>query len=167
MDQIWAPWRMAYLQRERSDGSCFLCALGESPDDPIVVWRGEHTYALLNAFPYANGHVMVAPYAHEGALERLPDATIVEVARAVATMLRALRIAYQPEGFNVGANLGSAAGAGHGDHVHIHVVPRWSRDTNFMTTTASTRVIPESLPDTARRVREALAGLAPAEEAPE
>jgi len=161
MDQIWAPWRMAYLESAKGNGPCFLCAIGASSDDAIVVWRGEHTYALLNAFPYANGHVMVAPYAHEGALDALPAHVASELMRGIRIALRALRATYSPEGFNVGANLGAAAGAGHGDHLHVHVVPRWMRDTNFMTTVAATRVIPETLPDTARRIRDALAGLAP------
>jgi len=161
MEQLWAPWRMAYLSGgERADG-CFLCALGAGgapggPDD-LVVWRGERVFALLNAYPYANGHLMVAPIAHEGELDRLERRTAAELIAAVQRMVRTLRRTYGPEGFNVGANLGAAAGAGFGDHLHLHVVPRWRGDTNFMTTTAGTRVIPEALGDTARRLREAIA----------
>ena len=162
MQQLWAPWRMTYLQGgDRADG-CFLCAYGagDPPDAPdVVVWRGEHVYALLNAYPYTNGHVMVAPCVHGGDLVALNEATAAELMVGVRLVLTALKAVYQPQGFNVGANLGSAAGAGYGEHVHMHVVPRWSGDTNFMTATAGTRVIPESLEDTARRLRAALAEL--------
>lgn len=151
---------MAYLENTDADEGCFLCQHGQSADDSgIVVWRGNGVYALLNAYPYANGHVMVAPYVHEGRLDALDDRTATELMSAMRRMVRALRAAYDPDGFNVGANLGGAAGAGHGDHLHIHVVPRWHRDTNFMTSTAGTRVIPELLEDTARRVRQAIAAL--------
>lgn len=164
MQQLWAPWRMAYLERGNEEGRCFLCEVASpwAPDagpPDIVVWHGVSTYALLNAYPYANGHVMVAPYAHEGALDALDDATAAELMVATRLVIRALRRAFQPQGFNIGANLGSAAGAGFGDHVHLHVVPRWSGDTNFMTTTGGTRVIPESLEETARRVREAITAI--------
>jgi ATP adenylyltransferase len=166
VQQIWAPWRMAYLEGDDKGAGCFLCDVGAGSDDAgIVVWRGQLVYALLNAYPYANGHVMVVPYVHEGQLDRLAEAAAVELLAAVRLVIRALRAVYEPEGFNVGANLGAAAGAGCGDHLHIHVVPRWDRDTNFMTTTAGTRVIPETLEDTARRVRAALASLTPIEEA--
>jgi ATP adenylyltransferase len=159
MQQLWAPWRMTYLTGETRSEGCFLCALGagpaaEAPD--LVVWRGRRVYALLNAFPYANGHVMVAPYEHEGDLAALDDEAAGELMAGIRRVIRALRLTYQPQAFNVGANLGPAAGAGYGDHVHVHVVPRWSNDTNFMTATAATRVIPEALADTADRVRAAL-----------
>jgi len=185
MDQLWAPWRMAYLESgATAAGGCFLCALGRggidappaaagdrsaghpphaaAPDDAldIVIWRGVRVYALLNAYPYANGHVMVAPYAHEGALDALDDPTAAELMAATRLIIRALRQAYQPQGFNVGANLGVAAGAGFGDHVHLHIVPRWGGDTNFMTTTGQARVIPEALADTAERLRAAVAVIA-------
>jgi ATP adenylyltransferase len=156
---------MVYLESEsRSDG-CFLCDVGSGVDEAdIVVWRGERVYALLNAYPYTNGHVMVAPYAHEGQLDKLDDETSSELMSATRLVLRALRAAINPDGFNVGANLGSAAGAGYGDHLHIHVVPRWNQDTNFMATTAGTRVIPEALADTAKRVRTALQAIIASQE---
>jgi ATP adenylyltransferase len=163
MENMWAPWRMSYLQGDtRSDG-CFFCAIGGGDCPPeaqdLVVWRGQRVYALLNRFPYANGHVMVAPYDHEGRLDRMDAAAAGELLVGVRLMIRALRQVYDPQGFNIGANLGTAAGAGVGDHLHIHVVPRWHGDTNFMTTTSGTRVIPEALGDSARHLREALASL--------
>jgi ATP adenylyltransferase len=163
MQQLWAPWRMTYLEGGDRAPDCFLCAYGAGavPGGPdVVVWRGERVYALLNAYPYTNGHVMVAPYVHEGDLASLDEATAAELMVGVRRVLVALKAAYRPEGFNVGANLGRAAGAGYGDHVHLHLVPRWGGDTNFMTATANTRVIPESLEETARRLRAALAELA-------
>jgi ATP adenylyltransferase len=183
MEQLWAPWRMAYLKRRgMPDPGCFLCAFGQriaavgtgenevdqvSPDvsgsdaTDLVVWRGRHVYALLNAFPYASGHVLVTPYVHEGMLDRLDTATAAELMEGTRLLIRALRLVYQPEGFNVGANLGTAAGAGFGDHLHMHIVPRWGGDTNFMTTTGDARVLPEALEDSARRIQAALATVAP------
>lgn len=154
---------MTYLTGETRSEGCFLCALGaeaaaETPD--IVVWRGRRAYALLNAYPYAPGHVMVAPYEHEGDLVALDDETAGELMAGARRLIRALRLTYQPHGFNVGANLGQAAGAGYGDHVHLHIVPRWRHDTNFMAAVAATRVMPETLADSADRVRAALAELA-------
>lgn len=182
MEQLWAPWRMAYLKRSgKPDPGCFLCTFGqgiaepepggsqaepahpedgEHPATDLVVWRGHRVYALLNAFPYASGHVMVAPYVHEGALDQLDPATAAELMDGARLMIRALRLAYQPQGFNVGANLGTAAGAGFGDHLHLHVVPRWGGDTNFMTTIGDARVLPEALEASARQLRAALATMA-------
>jgi ATP adenylyltransferase len=158
METLWAPWRLPYLEGATAEAGCFLCAAGrEGGAAELVVWRGEQVYALLNAYPYANGHVMVAPYAHEGDLLALDEPTARELMAGVRRMLAGLRRAYGPAGFNVGANLGRAAGAGFGDHLHLHIVPRWSGDTNFMTTTAATRVIPEALEVTAQRLRAALA----------
>lgn len=158
---------MAYLTGETSnpESECFLCAVGsgraviaglEATGESGVVWRGQGVYALLNAYPYANGHVLVAPYAHEADLDGITEADAFEMMAVTRRIIRALRTVYRPEGFNLGANLGKAAGAGFGDHVHCHVVPRWDGDTNFMTTVGRSRVIPEKLEDTAARVRAAL-----------
>jgi ATP adenylyltransferase len=161
---------MSYLEDSRPSVGCFLCDLGaEEPvrrvgvatdaDGELALWLGREVYALLNAYPYANGHVMVAPYAHVADLDELPAATAAEMMSTVRLMIRALRRTYHPQGFNVGANLGSAAGAGFADHLHFHVVPRWSGDTNFMTATGDTRVLPEALDETARRVRAAITAI--------
>lgn len=163
MEQLWAPWRMPYLQSGARPEGCFFCTLGagEGDEDSLdqVVWRGRWVYALLNRYPYSNGHMMIVPYVHEGRLEGLDEATVVELMAGVRLSIRALKLVYEAEGFNVGLNLGSAAGAGFGDHLHFHVVPRWSGDTNFMTTTAALRVVPEPLPETARRLRAAIAAI--------
>jgi ATP adenylyltransferase len=163
MEQLWAPWRMPYLQGGARPEGCFFCRLGAGDEDPdgfdSVVWRGESVFALLNRYPYTNGHVMVAPYVHEGRLEAIDPAVASELVVGLRLLIRALRQVYEPDGFNVGLNLGSAAGAGFGDHLHFHVVPRWSGDTNFMATTASTRVVPETLEVTASRLKNALASL--------
>jgi ATP adenylyltransferase len=168
--QIYAPWRMAYLEDGSPTSGCFFCALAEPSGVPDasrgVVWRGHNAFALLNAYPYTNGHVMVAPYEHAADLDRVPPETARELMIGVRLMLRALRSIYDPAGFNVGANLGSAAGAGFGDHLHLHVVPRWSGDTNFMTAVGHTRVIPEDLDVTAERLKQAVATLTGASEEP-
>lgn len=159
---------MPYLEDDGPAEGCFLCDVGTAAparrsvvasdrDGPLVLWLGHDVYALLNAYPYANGHVMVAPYAHVADLDDLAADAAAETMRTVRLVVRALRRTYAPQGFNVGANLGSAAGAGQADHLHFHVVPRWSGDTNFMTTAGDTRVLPETLEDTARRVRAAIA----------
>ncbi len=163
MERLWAPWRMPYLEGgDRPDG-CFFCTISAGQDTEealdLVVWRGKRVYALLNRYPYTNGHVMVAPFAHEGRLDRLEPDAAIELMDGLRLVIRALRQVYNPQGFNVGLNLGSAAGAGFGDHLHFHVVPRWHGDTSFMTTTGGTRVVPEALGDTARRLREAIASL--------
>lgn len=151
---------MDYLRSETRPETCIFCTLGakgtEPDDEDLVVWRGENVYAVLNRYPYANAHLMVVPYAHVADLDALPSPVLNELMAAVTLLIRALRHAYAPEGFNIGANLGKAAGAGISDHLHIHVVPRWNADTNFMTTTACTRVIPETLSESARCLRQAL-----------
>lgn len=167
MEQLSAPWRMPYLEGQSRPKDCFFCTIGAGKATPeeldLVVWRGERVYALLNRYPYSNGHVMVVPYAHEGQLDRLDAAASIEVIAALRLMMRALRQLHNPQGFNVGLNQGSAAGAGFGDHLHFHLVPRWHGDTNFMTTTGGTRVIPEALEVTAQRTRDAVATLGPDE----
>ncbi len=161
MEQLWAPWRMPYLLSGARSEGCFFCALGAGEGDSEsldqVIWRGSSVYALLNRYPYSTGHIMIVPYIHEGRLEALDETILFELMEGVRLAIRALRLAYKPEGFNVGLNLGSAAGAGFGDHLHFHVVPRWSGDTNFMTATARTRVVPEPMHDTACRLRDAIA----------
>jgi ATP adenylyltransferase len=155
--QLWAPWRLEYIQHADEQDGCFLCAAAEGGDDEeqLVVHRGERAFAILNRFPYAAGHVMVAPGRHGVAFEELDDAEVVEVHRLAGEALEALRGAMRPDGFNLGWNLGRAAGAGVTDHVHLHVVPRWGRDTNFMPVLADVKVIPEHLQDTRRKLADA------------
>ena len=160
LERLWAGWRAPYLDEVTTDtrppGECLFCRLAAAdPDEAFVVARDERAFVVLNAYPYTSGHVMVAPLRHEGELEALPaeDATALMhlTQRATATLKRA----YAPEGLNVGVNLGAAAGAGVPGHLHVHVVPRWNADTNFMTAIAETRVLPESLSVTLERLREA------------
>lgn len=126
-------------------------------DDEVtyVVWRGDNAFALLNAYPYTSGHVMVLPKKGVAALEDLDDETYTEVMLAVRSAVAAVKTAYAPDGVNVGMNLGAASGAGVPDHLHIHVLPRWSGDTNFISSVADTRVLPEALVDSWRRLRDA------------
>jgi ATP adenylyltransferase len=153
-ERLWAPWRLDYIRGPKDD-ECIFCRAAESDDDEgnYVVHRGEHSFVILNAYPYNNGHVMVAPYAHEPSIEPLDDATTLEMTQLVKRSLAALRQAYRPEGFNIGINQGSAAGAGIEEHVHQHVVPRWGGDTNFMPVIGDLRVLPQALADSWRELR--------------
>ena len=155
MSHLWTPWRMPYLQGEEPlPADCLFCVKPqESNAEAHIVHRGELAYVILNRFPYNNGHVMIAPYAHVATLEDLEPETAAELMTLTQLTLTVLREAYAPEGFNVGANIGSAAGAGVADHVHIHAVPRWVGDTNYMTTVGTTRVIPEWMHQTYERLR--------------
>ncbi|MBI5648885.1 MAG: HIT domain-containing protein [Chloroflexi bacterium] len=154
MKHLWTPWRMPYLKapKETTMTGCIFCdkfrANGEQDRDNLVLWRGQRAGIVMNLYPYTNGHLMVAPYAHTGELETLDAVTLQEMMLLVAQSIRALRAYANPHGFNVGANLGKCAGAGVEDHVHLHIVPRWNGDTNFMPVLAETRMIPEMLPDT-------------------
>jgi ATP adenylyltransferase len=160
VDLLWAPWRMRYIKAEKTEG-CIFCTKPTAGDDAAahIVWRGGNAFVLLNAYPYNNGHLMVAPYAHVGALEELPFETAAEMMALCQDAIMALRRDFDPDGFNVGLNLGVAAGAGIKDHVHVHVVPRWSGDTNFMPVTGDVRVIPQSLDHAYELLRDAFAEL--------
>jgi len=154
MDHLWTPWRLPYLQGEEPlPADCLFCIKAQEPDpEAYIVHRGELCYVILNRFPYNNGHLMVAPYAHVPTLEDLEPQTAAELMKLTRLSLRVLRQAYHPDGFNVGANIGSAAGAGVPDHVHVHIVPRWTGDTNYMTSVGKTRVIPEWMDRTYNRL---------------
>ena len=154
MRQIWAPWRMAYIRRDEKTSACVLCRSWASDDDAesYILYRGERAYIMLNLYPYNNGHLMVVPYEHVASLEDLETETLTELMVLVNRSLAALREAMAPHGFNIGVNLGRAAGAGIREHVHIHIVPRWEGDTNFMPLLGQTRVIPEMLEDTYARL---------------
>jgi ATP adenylyltransferase len=158
-ERLWAPWRLQYIRGEKSD-ECIFCAKPALDDtSALIVRRGERCFVMLNAFPYTSGHVMVAPYEHTADLAELDEPTSLELMRLTQDSVRAIRTAYGPEGFNVGVNLGAVAGAGVADHVHIHVVPRWEGDTNLMSVIGEVRVLPESLDDTQRNLKEAFASL--------
>ena len=146
MERLWAPWRLQYIVEEKT-GGCVFCEKPLAGDDRAgyIVRRGTHAYVILNAFPYNNGHLMVAPYAHLAAFEDLPPETLHEMMDLAQHCARALKLVFNPDGLNMGFNLGAAAGAGIKDHIHLHLVPRWLGDTNFMPVIADVRVIPQSL----------------------
>ncbi len=155
--RLWAPWRRKYVERADELSGCIFCA----PDEELVLHRGRLAFALLNRFPYASGHLMVAPLRHVGDYGGLTEDEALEIHRLAVSALEALAAAYRPQGHNLGWNLGRIAGAGIVDHVHLHVVPRWAGDTNFMPVLADVRVLPEALTDSARRLREAWPAPAP------
>ena len=158
MERLWAPWRLEYVQRADEQTGCVFCLARDGDDEErLVVARGERCLVLLNKYPYASGHLMVAPLRHVGALGGLDDAEALDVHRLAAAALAALQSTYRPDGFNLGWNLGRVAGAGVLDHVHLHVVPRWAGDTNFMPVLADVKVVPEHLEATRRRLVEAWA----------
>ena len=153
MDRLWSPWRLAYVTAAHTAPDCIFCDALEHADAQLVLLRGRHAFVILNLYPYNNGHLMVAPNRHINTLVGLSSEEQTELMRMARWAEMALTEAYQPQGINVGINLGKAAGAGIEDHLHVHVVPRWSGDTNFMTTVAQTRVLPEELGQTAARLR--------------
>jgi ATP adenylyltransferase len=155
---LWAPWRLEYVQQADEVEGCVFCveAAGELDHDAsLLVRRGATAIAVLNKYPYSSGHLMVAPVRHVGSFSDLTDEEALEIHRLAADGVRALRDTYGPDGLNLGWNLGRAAGAGIADHVHLHVVPRWSGDTNFMPVLADVKVIPEHLVTTRDRLRTA------------
>ena len=156
MERLWAPWRLEYIESADDAAGCIFCAaLAGDGEDSLVVHRGRRALALLNRFPYASGHFMIAPMRHVGDFGELDEAEVLEVHRLASAGIGALRELYSPQAFNLGWNLGRAAGAGVVDHVHLHVVPRWAGDTNFMPVLADVRVLPEHLRDTRRKLAEA------------
>lgn len=157
MERLWAPWRLEYVQSADEQDGCFICRAVEGGDDEeqLVVHRGRQTIVLLNKYPYSSGHLLVAPHRHGVDFADLDDAEVLEVHRLGALGLEALRTAFGPEGFNLGWNIGRIAGAGLPDHAHLHVVPRWAGDTNFMPVLGDVRVIPEHLLATRAKLAEA------------
>ena len=158
---MWAGWRSVYVAaagngEQVGEGSVFRRILqsGLSDEEARIVWRGDHVFAILNAYPYTSGHLLVMPYREVGELEHLTADESAELWAGVQAAVAAVKAAYRPHGINVGINLGDAAGAGVPSHLHVHVLPRWSADSNFMTSVAETRVLPESLPVTWRKLRE-------------
>ena len=157
MEQLWAPWRLEYVQHADEGDECVFCRAAALPEDEpeLVIRRGELAFALLNKFPYSSGHLMVAPYRHDTSYDTLGEAEAAEVHRLAVEAIEALRTVFSPDGFNLGWNLGRVAGAGIVDHAHVHVVPRWGGDTNFMPVLADTRVMNQTLADSYATVREA------------
>jgi ATP adenylyltransferase len=156
MKHIWSPWRMKYLEGHATQKGCIFCeALQQSDEPALIVRRGKQAFVLLNRYPYTGGHLMVVPHAHTRTVEDLTEETVLEMHRLTRQSLAALRKVYGATSFNLGVNIGEPAGAGVADHVHLHIVPRWNGDTNFMTTLGGVRVLPEELGETWRKLLEA------------
>ncbi len=160
MDTLWSPWRYQYINAsgsvEKNDVPCVFCLLQRDPDHDesnFVLHRATHNYVILNLYPYISGHLLVIPYAHLAELDAVPKETTDELMDLTKRCQSVLRDTYHPQGFNLGMNLGRSAGAGVADHLHLHIMPRWTGDTNFMTTVGETRVIPEDLAVTYRKLR--------------
>jgi len=160
MDYLWTPWRYQYIAASGEPAECIFCAAARAPDDhgPFVIHRGQHCYVVLNTYPYTAGHVMVVPFAHLDELQKLPTEAAHEMMDLGQRMERVLRQLYQPDGINLGMNIGKAAGAGVAGHIHLHALPRWVADANFMTVVGETRILPETLETTYTRIKAAMQG---------
>jgi ATP adenylyltransferase len=158
MDYLWTPWRYAYVTAGAENVGCIFCEIPKAGDDSKVriVHRGEHCFVVLNTYPYTPGHVMVVPFAHLDELQKLPTEAAHEMMQLSQRMEGVLRKLYAPDGINVGMNIGKAAGAGVAGHIHMHVLPRWVADSNFVSVVGETRILPESLERTYQRIRGAL-----------
>ncbi|MDR3763122.1 MAG: HIT domain-containing protein [Acidobacteriota bacterium] len=164
MDHLFTPWRYAYVSTAESATGCIFCdraplaeANREHDLENMVLYRGVYCFAIINRYPYTSGHVMIVPYQHLDRLDKLPAAAAAEMMALAQRMEGVLRELYHPDGINMGMNIGKAAGAGVAGHIHLHMLPRWVADANFMTVIGETRVLPESLEMTAQRIREVLA----------
>ena len=155
MDYLWTPWRYHYITAPEALDECVFCTAAANPDDRanFIVHRAKRNFIILNRFPYTNGHVLIVPYEHVASMEDAAEETVVEMAQLARRTERHLRTVYRPDGMNVGMNLGKSAGAGIVGHIHMHMLPRWTGDTNFMTVTGETRVLPEELAMTWERLR--------------
>ena len=158
MDRLWSPWRYEYIASSSSADSsnCIFCSLRDDPENDernFVVCRANRNFVVLNIYPYISGHLLIVPHEHVGDLDAASKETTDELMDLTKRCQTALREAYQPAGFNIGMNLGKSAGAGIVDHIHIHILPRWTGDTNFMSTIGNTRVIPEDLATTYQKLR--------------
>lgn len=157
MKHLWSPWRMTYITGEKQVDGCVFCHAQtlENGPESLIVHREARAYVILNRFPYTSGHLMVLPFTHVSTLAELDPATRAQMMELTTRVTGILDQVYHPQGFNIGINQGAAAGAGIAAHLHIHIVPRWNGDTNFMTAVGETRVLPESLAETWQRVRAA------------
>jgi ATP adenylyltransferase len=155
MDYLWTPWRYQYVTQTGDEGGCVFCVAHQSADDArtLVVHRAVHNFIILNRYPYTSGHLMVVPYRHVCTLLELADDAMAEMSQLARLCEKHLRAVYHPDGLNVGMNIGKSAGAGIAGHLHLHVLPRWSGDTNFMTVVGETRIVPEALEATWERLR--------------
>jgi ATP adenylyltransferase len=158
LDYLWSPWRYPYLTGHKPDGCIFCLMAAEARDEEaLIVFRGEHNFVVLNRFPYTSGHLMIVPYRHMADLAGLTDVAANELMALTRAAERHIRWLYHPDGINLGMNIGESAGAGIAGHIHMHVLPRWTGDANFLSTVGQTRVLPEELTVTWKRVRDAFA----------
>ena len=155
MDYLWTPWRYAYVSTADKTAGCVFCALLREGDDEraLIIHRAQFNFIILNAFPYTSGHVMVVPYEHLDRLNKLPEAAANEMMALSRRLETVLSEVYRPNGVNLGMNIGKAAGAGIDAHIHMHVLPRWIADANFMTVVGETRLLPEALEETYKRLK--------------
>jgi ATP adenylyltransferase len=158
MDYLWTPWRYAYVTGAEKISGCVFCDLPKEGDDAkvYIAHRGQRCYIVLNSFPYTPGHLMIVPFAHLDELRKLPDAAAQEMMTMAQRLEGVLRTLYSPDGINLGMNVGKAAGAGVAGHIHLHVLPRWVADANFLSVVGETRILPETLEMTYQRVKGAL-----------
>lgn len=156
MDYLWTPWRYQYISKSGDGGVCVFCVAGRGSDDrhSLVVHRGKHNFVILNRYPYTSGHLMVVPYDHVATLSEATDEAAMEMMSLARLSEKHLRTLYKPDGMNLGMNLGKSAGAGIAGHVHLHILPRWTGDTNFMTVVGETRILPEDLEITWEKVKQ-------------
>ncbi len=154
---LWAPWRSSYVMKNNNDKYCIFCNAANNIEQfNYVIYKSKYSIAMLNRYPYNNGHVMVAPIRHVPSIELLNDEELLDLMKTIALVIRAIRLCYNPHGLNIGSNIGKAAGAGIEHHVHIHIVPRWIGDTNFMPTIAFSKVIPEDLNTTWNKLKKCI-----------
>jgi ATP adenylyltransferase len=169
MDRMWSPWRSEYVsdaaRRPPSDGASLFTRLAneDTDEENLILWRGEHVFVIMNRYPYNNGHLLIVPYREVETYTALAPEEQYAIAATIDRCIQWLEAAFDPEGVNVGMNLGAAAGAGIPEHLHVHVLPRWNGDTNFMTSTADTRVLPEDLSTTYDRLRTVIEDDSPAD----
>ncbi len=159
MYHLWAPWRSTYMKEKKDARRCIFC-IGDEPasdEENLVVYRGALAFAILNRYPYTSGHLMIAPYEHVSRLSQASDEVSEEMMRLARRAERILEVVYCADGLNIGMNLGEAAGAGIEQHIHLHVLPRWNGDANFMTSVGMTRVLPEGLDETYSKLKKAFA----------
>jgi ATP adenylyltransferase len=157
MDYLWTPWRKKYMQTKKSSSECIFCFAAQHPNEDettLVVYRGEACFVILNRYPYTSGHLMVVPYLHLSKVQELSKPAAAEMMYLAQRAESVLQSVYNPNGLNMGINVGAAAGAGIAQHLHMHVLPRWDGDANFMTTIGNARIIPEALEETFRKVHQ-------------
>lgn len=161
MERLWAPWRIKYILESKKPVSCVLCSLHDADNDEenLILYRGRYSFLLLNLFPYNDGHLLISPYTHTGFLTELSGEELSDIMNFTKIAVSVLEQAFHPEGYNIGMNLGAVSGAGIPDHLHMHVVPRWKGDTNFMPVLGNTKIINQQLKDSYKELKQALNSL--------